>query len=75
MHNERETNRREFLRQAARNVAAGGLVLGMGLLVLSERGTARADDCVRTIACGGCEAYGRCTLPRARASRGADDGR
>lgn len=62
--------RRDFLRHAARYVAAGGLIGGMSLLVLGQtKETRAAGDCIKTIACGGCDAYGACGLPRALAAK------
>jgi hypothetical protein len=62
--------RRDFLRDTVRYVAAGGLISGMSLLVLGQaKETRAAGDCIKPIACGGCDAYGVCDLPRALAAK------
>ncbi|MGE5609927.1 MAG: hypothetical protein ACM359_11785 [Bacillota bacterium] len=61
--------RRDFLRDAVRYVAAGGLISGMSLLVLGRSESSAAGDCVKPIACGGCDAFGVCDLPRALAAK------
>ena len=74
MPDDQPINRRQFLRNAARYGAAGGLLAGMSLLVLGVTDKpAGRQRCIRPIACGGCDVFGSCSLPKAQLARGETD--
>jgi hypothetical protein len=64
--------RREFLGDAARSSVAAGLVAAGALLVLCPHGS--AADCVRPVACGSCDKFEGCGLPKAERARERDGG-
>lgn len=67
----RDESRRELLRSAVRWLAAGGLVLAGGRLVLRRRAPDGQSHCVRGGACQGCRVLRECGLPSAESARRA----
>lgn len=67
-------DRREFLRSCARWSVCG--TLAGAVAVLAARGRIRplSDACLDALPCGGCDGFGRCTLPAAVAARSQPGG-
>ena len=63
-------SRRELLRATARYGVGAGLLAGVSLLVLGVTDDpADRHRCVRPIACGECDVFGKCPLPKAQVQR------